>query len=316
VLFSFAGAGGAFPGVGAELFTGESVFRETVERAAPVVQDVTGYDVLRCFSDRVPAPSFLYGALVIGLLQLGQVELWRAAGVEPDATIGLSAGEVAAVYAAGGLSLEDAARVLAGMSQARRGDQAPHALFIIEAERSAAAALCNTSPVPMAIGGTFTGDSLCVVCAADHVPAATRHIQARHRIVQRAEMAFASHTALGPPAGVTIAKHLAGFTARPTTRRCFLSSLGGELPRGAVCDARHWRRLPDTSFLYAEAADAALAMRPGTIIHIGARAYTAPYLAHAARRHAVSPRVVETLVPGKPEVATWRGARRHHLRVR
>jgi phthiocerol/phenolphthiocerol synthesis type-I polyketide synthase D len=312
VLFAFTGVGGGPPGIGADLFAAEPAFREAVERAAAVVQDVTGYDVLRCFSDRMPTPSWANAFLVIGLLQLGQVELWRAVGVEPDATLGLSLGEIGAVYAAGGLSLEDAARLLAEWWQVRREDGTPHALFMIEAERSAATALCDTAPVPMAIGGTFSPEVACVICAADHVAPATRHIQARHRIISRSEIGFPSHTALGPAAGVALSRRVAGLTARPMSRRCFLSSLGGEFPRGAVCDARHWRRVPDTSFLYAEAADAALAMRPGTIIHIGARAYTAQYLADAARRHAVAPRMVETMVPGKPELATWRRARRRH----
>ena len=310
MLFSFAGVGGVLEGLGADLFANEPIFRETVERAAPVVQEVAGYDVLRHFSERMPAPSWPDTNLVLGLIQTGQVELWRAAGVEPDATLGLSLGEVGAVYAAGGLSLEDAARVLAALTEARRGRRRPHALFIIEAERSAAAELCKTSPVPLEICGTFTPESVCVLCADEHAAAAEGYIQARHRITGGGKISHASHTTLGALAGPTVGRLVAGLTPRPTSRRCFLSSRGGELPAGTACDARHWRRLPDTSFLYAEAADAAFAMRPGTIVHLGAHAYTQQYLAHAARRHAVRPRVVKTTVEGKPELAMWRRARR------
>ncbi|KOX01601.1 acyltransferase domain-containing protein, partial [Streptomyces sp. NRRL B-3648] len=45
-------------------------------------------------------------------------ELWRAHGVEPDAVVGHSQGEIAAAYVAGALSLDDAARVVALRSRA------------------------------------------------------------------------------------------------------------------------------------------------------------------------------------------------------
>ncbi|MGW2231731.1 SDR family NAD(P)-dependent oxidoreductase, partial [Streptomyces formicae] len=46
--------------------------------------------------------------------------LWRSYGVEPDAVVGHSQGEIAAAVVAGGLSLEDGARVVALRSQAIR----------------------------------------------------------------------------------------------------------------------------------------------------------------------------------------------------
>ncbi|KJS51915.1 hypothetical protein VM98_34535, partial [Streptomyces rubellomurinus subsp. indigoferus] len=43
--------------------------------------------------------------------------LWRSYGVEPAAVVGHSQGEIAAAYVAGGLSLRDAARIVAVRSQ-------------------------------------------------------------------------------------------------------------------------------------------------------------------------------------------------------
>ena len=45
-------------------------------------------------------------------LQVGLAALWRAWGLEPDAVVGHSLGEIAAAHVAGALSLDEAARVV------------------------------------------------------------------------------------------------------------------------------------------------------------------------------------------------------------
>lgn len=45
-------------------------------------------------------------------LQVGLTALWKSWGIKPDAIVGHSAGEVAAAYASGALSIEQAVRVI------------------------------------------------------------------------------------------------------------------------------------------------------------------------------------------------------------
>src|SRR5205823_5638456 len=74
-------------------------------------------------------------------IQVGLLDLWRSWGVEPDAVLGHSVGEIAAAYAAGILSLEDAVRVIFHRSRtqettAGRGRMAAAELGLERAEQA------------------------------------------------------------------------------------------------------------------------------------------------------------------------------------
>ena len=58
-------------------------------------------------------------------------EMWKSAGVSPDAVIGHSQGEIAAAYVAGALSLRDAARVVTLRSKLLRSLAGPGGMVSI-----------------------------------------------------------------------------------------------------------------------------------------------------------------------------------------
>jgi acyl transferase domain-containing protein/D-arabinose 1-dehydrogenase-like Zn-dependent alcohol dehydrogenase/acyl carrier protein len=121
VVFVFPGQGSQWAGMAVELLDRSVVFaermRECEQALAPWV-DWSLEGVLRGARDmpgleRVEVVQPALFAVMVSL-----AGLWRACGVRPDAVVGHSQGEIAAVHVAGGLSLEDAARVVALRSRA------------------------------------------------------------------------------------------------------------------------------------------------------------------------------------------------------
>jgi acyl transferase domain-containing protein len=113
VAFVYSGMGTQWWGMGAELYAAEPAFRAAIDRCAaldPAVLprlDGRGEPMLDP-ADAQPA----------GLaLQVALTELWRARGVEPAAVVGHSFGEVAAAWAAGALTLEQAFELAATRSR-------------------------------------------------------------------------------------------------------------------------------------------------------------------------------------------------------
>lgn len=115
LAFVFSGMGPQWWGMARELLGTEPVFRAAVEACSAELQQYTGWSLVaellaeeqqsRMAETEVAQPANF-------ALQVGLAELWRSWGIEPDAIIGHSAGEVAAQYIAGVLSLADATRVI------------------------------------------------------------------------------------------------------------------------------------------------------------------------------------------------------------
>ena len=101
-------------GMGRELLREEPIFRAAMERIDALFRPQAGWSLLDEFAvDETNSrmTQTLVAQTANFALQAALTDLWRSWGVEPAAVVGHSVGEVAAAYAAGVLSLEDAMRV-------------------------------------------------------------------------------------------------------------------------------------------------------------------------------------------------------------
>nr|AQW44892.1 polyketide synthase [Corallococcus coralloides] len=115
VVFVFPGQGGQWQGMGRRLLEEERVFRDVIEacdRAMRPHLEGSLLEVLRGEGPRAGLEEVDVIQPAVFAMQVGLAALWRSWGVEPQAVVGHSMGEVAAAHVAGALSLEDAARII------------------------------------------------------------------------------------------------------------------------------------------------------------------------------------------------------------
>ncbi|WP_410586369.1 SDR family NAD(P)-dependent oxidoreductase [Amycolatopsis sp. lyj-23] len=113
IAFVYTGMGPQWWGMGRELLEQEPRFGEVVAACDEVLAryGLSIADELRRDEEESRLTSTLYAQVANFVVQAGLTALWRDRGIEPAVIVGHSVGEVAAAYAAGVYSLEDALTV-------------------------------------------------------------------------------------------------------------------------------------------------------------------------------------------------------------
>ncbi len=119
-VFLFPGQGSQWQGMALELAAEMPAFEGALRACEEALAPHVDFELRDVLAGTKGAPSLdrievVQPALFAVLVSLA--ELWRASGIDPAAVAGHSQGEIAAAHIAGGLSLEDAARLAVVRSQ-------------------------------------------------------------------------------------------------------------------------------------------------------------------------------------------------------
>lgn len=120
-VFVFPGLGPQWSGMAAEMLDTSTTFAEQMRCCDAAFAEFVDWSLIDVARGSAGAPKLDRAETVQPLLFGVMVSLaaqWRALGVQPDAVIGHSQGEIAAAYIAGALSLRDAAMVVCARSKA------------------------------------------------------------------------------------------------------------------------------------------------------------------------------------------------------
>ena len=271
IVFVFSGQGSQWAGMGKQLFQEDRVFRETLERCDALVRKEADWSLLSELNADEPQSRLVQtdrAQPAIVAVQAALVARFRAWGIEPDAVVGHSVGEIAAAYAASVLSLEDAMRVAVHrgrvMQRARgKGRMAAVGLSYSECERLIAAYgdRLSVAAVNSPTSTVIAGESLALNEVLDVLK--TRGVFCRDLGVD-----YAFHTPQMEPLLAELAENLENLKPRASSVRV-LSTVTGADASGEELDGRHWARSMRDHVRFADAIDRLLDDRYDLFIEIG-----------------------------------------------
>ncbi|MEU0812143.1 type I polyketide synthase [Streptomyces sp. NPDC005970] len=113
VVFVFPGQGSQWAGMATELLDAAPVFADSMDKCAQALAPHLDWDPIQVLRNGEPLERDDVVQPVLWAVMVSLAALWRSLGVVPSAVVGHSQGEIAAACAAGALSLEDGARLVA-----------------------------------------------------------------------------------------------------------------------------------------------------------------------------------------------------------
>ncbi|WP_044506356.1 SDR family NAD(P)-dependent oxidoreductase, partial [Mycobacterium simiae] len=243
-VFVFPGQGSQWVGMGVELLDTAPVFARQIEACGQAFAEFVDWsliDVLRGAPgapgmDRVDVVQPVLFAVMVSL-----AEVWKSIGVNPDAVIGHSQGEIAAAYVAGALTLRDAARVVTLRSKLLRSLAHPGGMVSLACSTERARELLAPYSNRLSIAAVNGPSAVVVsgeVAALEELIAFCVDLELRAR---RIDVDYASHSVEVEAIRRELIDVLAGIEPR-SSRVAFFSTVTGSRLDTAALDAAYWYR--------------------------------------------------------------------------
>ncbi|MCB8908371.1 SDR family NAD(P)-dependent oxidoreductase [Streptomyces sp. CB02980] len=295
-VFVFPGQGGQWAHMGRELLERDAVFAAAVAACEQALDPFVDWSLRAVLSgeerdwlDRVDVVQPALWAVMVSL-----AEVWRAAGVEPDAVVGHSQGEIAAAVVAGRLSVEDGARVVALRSQALRELAGRGAMASVALDAAEAAAHL---PSGVTVAAVNAPGQIVVSGPQDEVTALCAQLGEQGIRARRIEVDYASHHAQVEAVEGRLRAELAGVVDLGGSGPEFVSTVTGEpVPVGGL-DAGYWYRNLREPVLFADVVRRLEESGSRTYVEIGPH----PVLSLAMEQTVTDGRVLHTLRREQPD---------------
>jgi acyl transferase domain-containing protein/NADPH:quinone reductase-like Zn-dependent oxidoreductase/acyl carrier protein/NADP-dependent 3-hydroxy acid dehydrogenase YdfG len=300
--FIYSGNGSQWVGMGLMLLEEDPVFREAVEEVDALYARISGESILAELKAGADQNRFTLTEVAqpaLFAVQVGLTRMLEHRGVRPIAVCGHSVGEVAAAWASGALTLEQAVRVIHERSTHQATTRGEGCMTAATLSRADAQTLLETLNLDgqLEIAAVNSAQSITLAGDAEAMTRFEAALTQRRVVFQRLALDYAFHSAAMDPICVDLVNSLQGLEARAGDIPMYSSVTGGliDSTQGADLGPSYWWLNVREPVNFEAAIRAMAADGVNTFVEIGPRAVLATYLTDITKHLGSSAAVMPSL---------------------
>jgi acyl transferase domain-containing protein/acyl carrier protein len=304
VVFAFAGQGPQHPAMGRRLLESEPVFRSIVERCDEIARPLLGTSFLERMREEGALDHTAIAQPAIFALQAGLAAVWRSWGIEPEAVVGHSVGEIAAAWACGALTLEEGVRVAAVRGQAMEAAHGQGKMAALELSEDEARAFLDGYEERLCIAAVNSPSSTVLAGEARALAEVAARLKEQGVTCRLLRVELAFHSPQMEPCDREVAEALSDLRPRPA-RLPMISTVTGGLIEGTELGGLYWGRNVREPVRFAAAVEALAGVgERGVFLEIGPHPVLAVAITQTLERAGREAAVFASLRRGRDERET------------
>jgi acyl transferase domain-containing protein/NADPH:quinone reductase-like Zn-dependent oxidoreductase/SAM-dependent methyltransferase/aryl carrier-like protein len=242
LAFVCSGQGPQWWGMGRELLIAEPIFRDIIERCDSLVRALGDWSLLEELtreesSSRMDETAIAQPAIFA--IQVALAALWKHWGVEPDAVVGHSVGEVAAAHLSGALAFEDALRVIFHRGRCMEFASARGKMLAVGLPEDEARKLLSGLEDEVALAAVNSPSSVSLSGAAGALAEITERLLARDTFHRFLKVNYAFHSPMMDATRKPLLEAISGIAPGPTKTPMY-STVTGALIEGMALGGEYW----------------------------------------------------------------------------
>ncbi len=309
LAFVFSGNGSQWAGMALDALTHNTAFRTAMAEVDALLWPELGWSAVDRLQSAALAADIRDTSVAQPLLfaiQVASVAALDALGVRPVAHIGHSAGEVAAAWASGALTLPQACHVIVQRSLLQRRTHGMGLMAALGASEAQAAALIAGIDPQLAIGAVNGSRSVTIAGPAESIHRLEAAAREQRLSYTRLDLDYAFHSPIMDPIRTPLLAGLGGLrSARPATR--LVSTVTAADVSDGELDAEYWWHNVRQPVRFREGADRLAEQGVRVFLEVGPQPVLQSYLRDTLKRGGWPGQVLASLSrpnPSEPVVAT------------
>lgn len=271
-VFVYSGFGSQHRKMAKDMIALSPLFSARLKELDGIVDFESGWSILDIVEDDSQTYDTETAQVAITAIQIALTDLLASFGVRPAGVMGMSMGEIAAAYAAGGISARDAMIIachrarLMGEGEASLSDAEQGAMAVVELSAEDIAAL-DASIEP----AVYTGPGMTTVGGPRQaVLELVEKLDDEGKFARALNVKAAGHTSAVDPILGELEAAIAGMEARPLHTTLFSSVDKGEVyrPGTTVHDEDYWLRMTRYPVYLQDATEQAFAAGHTQLVEI------------------------------------------------